>query len=821
MKISYNWLKLYLNIDLLPDKVAEYLTGCGLEVESMEPFFPVKGGLKGIVIGEVLTCVKHPDSDHLSLTTVDVGQEKPLSIVCGAPNVATGQKVPVALTGTTLYFADKPLKLQKTKIRGAVSEGMICAEDELGLGTSHDGIMVLDPATPVGTPAARYFNIEEDVVFTIGLTPNRSDATSHFGVARDLAAVINNSGRKHPSVSGRVNPVLPDVSNFRVQNHSRRIDVIIENQEGCPRYTALTVSGITVKESPAWIRDKLNAVGLRPINNVVDVTNFILMELGQPLHAFDCDRIIGDKVIVRNYPAGTKFITLDNVERELTGEDMMICNTVEPMVIGGVFGGLKSGVTQETTSVFLESACFDPRHIRKTARHHGLQTDASFRFERGTDYNITEYALKRAALLIQELAGGQISSEIVDVYPAPFPSREVLVSFVNMDRLIGKAIDRGVVKAILKDLGMDILRETESPACLQLSIPAFKSDVTREADVIEEILRVYGYNNIEIPHEVRASISHYRKPDPEKVQNSVSEFLSAQGFYEIMNNSLTRSAYYNNSSDFQPALSVRILNPVSRDLDVMRQSLLHGALESLVYNLNRKLSDLKLYEFGKTYTLSQGGIVPGYLEEQHLSLLITGKISSENWNNTDKPVDFYTLKGFIEALFCKMSINTRKLVIEPFQSSLFINGLRYSDGNNELLKMGLLSKSLLHSFDCKQEIYYAELNWDHLMALSVSETSCCELPRFPEVRRDLALLIDQSVTFSQIEKLSFRTEKKLLRRVGLFDVFEGDKIGAGKKSYALSFILQDEEKTLTDKEIDKAMERLIKVFITTFNARIR
>ncbi|HNX86810.1 MAG TPA: phenylalanine--tRNA ligase subunit beta [Bacteroidales bacterium] len=821
MKISYNWLKLYLDFDLPPDKVAEYLTGCGLEIEGIETFHSVKGGLQGVVTGEVLTCEKHPNSDHLSITTVDTGQEKPLSIVCGAPNVAVGQKVAVALIGTTLYLGDKPLTLQKTKIRGAVSEGMICAEDELGLGSSHNGIMVLDPSVKPGTPAASYFNVEEDVVFTIGLTPNRTDATSHFGVARDLAAVINNFGCNKLEETRELIPVPPDVSAFKILNNNRFIDVVIETPEGCPRYSGITVSGIKVKESPAWLRNKLNAIGLRPINNVVDVTNFILMEMGQPLHVFDCDQIIGDQIIIKNYPRGTRFTTLDHVERVLTGNEVMICNTVEPMVIGGVYGGLKSGVSMETTSVFIESACFNPRSIRKTARHHGLQTDASFRFERGTDYNLTLFALKRAALMIRELAGGEISSEIVDVYPTPVPPQEVTLSYGNMDRLIGKVLDRKVVKKILKEVGIILIRELTDPQGLLLSIPAFKTDVTREVDVIEEILRIYGYNNIEFPPDVRASLSFYAHPDPEKIRNSVSEFLSARGFHEIMNNSLTRSVNYENNPAFDLSRAVRIMNPVSRDLDVMRLSLLHGALESLVYNQNRKLYDLRFYEFGTVYALSDEGILPGYTEEQHFSLLLTGCRTTENWNTPEQPVDVFLLKEYVEALFKKISLDPDTFTMEPDHSGLFTNGIRYFD-REELGVMGQLHPDLLRSMDAKNQVFYAEFNWDRILErIPKHNARFRELPKFPEVRRDLALVLDQAITFMQLKTTAFATEKKLLRSIGLFDVYEGEQVGPGKKSYALKFILQDEEKTLTDKEIDKVMERLIKAFIHDFDARVR
>ena len=822
MKISYNWLKLYLDIDLPPDKVSELLTGCGLEVESIDSFQTVKGGLHGVIIGEVLTCVKHPGSDHLSLTTVDIGMETPLSIVCGASNVAAGQKVPVATIGTTLYFDDKPLTLKKTKIRGEVSEGMICAEDELGLGTSHAGIMVLPQETPVGTSAAHFFNIENDMVFTIGLTPNRTDATSHLGVARDLVAVINNYGQDHPVASARLSLKIPDVANFKVDNNHRHIDVIVENMTGCPRYTGITLTGITVKESPGWLKNKLTAIGLRPINNIVDVTNFILMELGQPLHAFDCDRITGGKVIVRNDPAGTKFITLDNIERTLTNEDMMICNTVEPMVIAGVYGGMKSGVSHETTRIFLESAYFDPIHIRKSARYHGLQTDASFRFERGADYNITEYALKRAALLIVELAGGSISSDIVDIYPNPFKDRSVDLSYYNLDRLIGKKLNRDVVKNILCDLGFVISQEVENGSGLRLIVPAFKADVTREADIIEEILRIYGYNNVESPVALRSSIFYSKKTDPEKIQNRISEYLSACGFHEILNNSLTKSVYYEENPAYEPGKSVKILNPISRDLDVLRQSLLHGALESLVLNQNRKQTDLKFFEFGTTYILSDDGIVPGYLETQHLSLAITGRKETENWNSQENTIDFFTLKGYMEAILRLMNIDGHIFTVEPVQSVVFSDGIRYSFDNKELLVMGPLQPSFLKSMDYKAPVFYAEMNWSYLLKIVPdSETRYKELPKFPEVRRDLALLIDKSVTFSQIEKLAFQTEKKLLRHVGLFDVYEGEKIEAGKQSYALSFILQDEDKTLTDNEIEKVMNRMIKAFEIVYNARIR
>ncbi len=824
MKISYNWLKQYHDLDLTPDKVAEMLTGCGLEVESQEPFQSVKGGLKGVFIGEVLTCDKHPNSDHLSLTTVNVGSGEPLKIVCGAANVAKGQRVAVATIGTTLYFQEKEITLQRTRIRGEISEGMICAEDELGLGTSHAGILVLEPGAPVGLPASEYFRIEDDVAFTIGLTPNRVDASSHLGVARDLVAVANNFGREQPLAAGGSQLLIPDVSQFRIDNDNKHIQVIIGEPEACPRYSGITVSGIHVTGSPDWLKNRLSCVGLRPINNIVDITNFILMELGQPLHAFDSDRIAGNKVIIRKYPKGTRFVTLDHVEHELSENDLMICNDEEPMCIAGVFGGVKSGVTDETTSVFLESAYFDPRHIRKTSRFHGLQTDASFRFERGTNCDITVYALKRAAMMIKEIAGGEISSEIVDVYPTILPPCIVELAWQNLDRLVGKVINREVVKKILTDLGIVILEEVGPETGLRMEIPAYKVDVTREADVIEEILRVYGYNNIEIHDEIRASISYTTNPDPEKIQNLVSDYLAANGFNEIMNNSLTRSAYYTGNDDFPVDRCVKMLNPISRDLDVMRQTLLYGAIESVVYNQNRKTSDLKMFEFGRVYATGTFNEDPlkGYHEEKHLALIMTGRSKSENWNASDRPVDFYDLKGYLEGVCKKLSVSHDRWKVQPFNSTQICDGLRYMIDDKNIFTIGSLAGSVLKAFDCRQPVFYAEVNWDLLFSLIPEKNLKYKgIPKFPEVRRDLALLVDKEVTFGQIEKLAFQTEKKLLKEIGLFDVYEGEKIASGKKSYALNLILQDEDKTLTDKEIEKSMEKLLRAMVTNFNAQLR
>ncbi len=830
MKISYNWLKQYHDLDLSPDKVTEMLTGCGLEVESQEPFQSVKGGLKGVVIGEVVTCEKHPNSDHLSITTVNVGGAEPLHIVCGAANVAKGQKVAVATLGTTLYFGDKELTLQKTRIRGELSEGMICAEDELGLGTSHAGIMVLDASAIVGMAASEYFSIEEDVTFTIGLTPNRADAASHAGVARDLVAVANNFGlNESPTLPGS-KLMMPDVSAFRIDSDSRHIGVIVEDAEACPRYSGITLAGVKVGESPDWLKNRLMAIGLRPINNIVDTTNYILMELGQPLHAFDADCITGGIVIVKKYPKGTKFTTLDNIERELSGNDLMICNAAEPMCIAGVFGGLKSGVTAATTSVFLESACFDPKHARKTSRFHGLQTDASFRFERGTNIDITVYALKRAALMIREIAGGEISSQIVDVYPTPVPPVKVELSYSNLDRLIGKSLNRLVVKNILKDLEIVVKSEIGPPentaevTGLRLEIPAFKVDVTREADVIEEILRVYGYNNIEIGTEVRSALSFTSGIDPEKVQNQVADYLSGNGFNEVMNNSLTKSTYYLDNRDFPFESCVKMLNPISRDLDVMRQTLLYGAAESIVYNQNRRYSDLKMFEFGRVYSLVTGSNdpVPGYHEEKHLMMLMTGRLQPENWNTTNKPVDLFELKGFLGAIFKKLSVARDGWSIDSYASGLITDGLVYRVAGKNLAVLGWFSSPVMKTYDIRQPVLYAEVNWDLLFSLiPVKNARYAEMPKFPEVRRDLALLVNQEITFDQIEKLSFQTEKKLLQKVGLFDVYEGEKIAPGKKSYAIKFLLQDKDKTLTDKEIEKVMDRIVKALATNLDAQLR
>ena len=823
MKISYKWLKTYLNIDITPERVAQLLTDCGLEVESLDKIESIKGGLQGVVVGEVMSCAKHPDADKLSITTVNVGNPELLHIVCGAPNVAALQKVLVATIGTIIYSGDESFTIKKSKIRGELSEGMICAEDELGLGTSHAGIMVLAADAVVGSKARDYFNIEDDYVFEIGLTPNRSDATSHIGVARDLSAVINNL---HESSTANTSLIYPSIEAFKQDNNSLPIDIIIEDSIACPRYTGVTISGVEVKDSPDWLKNKLNAIGLRSINNIVDISNFILFETGQPLHIFDADMITGNKVIVKKLPKGTKFITLDDAERELSGEDLMICNTVEGMCIAGVFGGAKSGVTAQTKNVFIESAYFDPTTIRKTSKLHGLKTDASFRYERGADPNITAYALKRAALLIKEVAGGAISSPVVDVYPAPITCKPIDIAYANVDKLIGKVIDRNIIKNILTSLEIEIQSATDNG--LSLLIPTNKVDVTREVDVIEEILRIYGYNNIEIGSELHSSLAFISKPDKEKVQNLISDYLTNNGFTEIMNNSLTSSDYLNRVSAYDAANNVKILNPLSKELDVMRQTLLFGGLETIIYNVNRKITDLKLYEFGNTYSFNQGqpadaNVTKKYSEEKHLAVFLTGKSQSEAWNTKQENVDFFTLKSYVYNVLKRLRIDVSKLTVNKTVLQYFSEGLDLSTNNNKtIVSFGNLNAKTLTAFDIKQAVFYADFNWNNIIKLlSAKEIEFVEIPKFPEVRRDLALLINKEIEFGEIVKIAYQVEKNILKKVNLFDIYEGDKLEAGKKSYAVSFILQDTEKTLNDKQIDGIMNRLIKTYIEKLGATLR
>lgn len=820
MKISYNWLKRYGNFNLPPEEIARLLTSCGLEVEDFEKSESVKGGLKGVTVGLVVECSKHPNADKLSVTRVDTGSGRLLSIVCGAPNVAAGQKVPVAIVGTVLYSGDKSFEIKEAKIRGEFSEGMICAEDELGLGTSHEGIMVLDPDARIGMPAAEYFNITEDYVFEIGLTPNRTDAMSHIGVARDLAAVLNRHD-KH----GNYRLQWPSVEDFRVDNHDLEIPVVVEDQDGCPRYSGITISGVTIEESPSWLKSLLSAAGVRPINNVVDVTNFIMLELGQPLHAFDAAMITGHKVVVRKAKNDEPFVTLDDVSRKLSSSDLMICNAIEGMCIAGVFGGAKSGVSGTTTDIFLESAHFNARSIRKTSRYHSLQTDSSFRFERGSDPNITVYALKRAAMLIKEVAGGKISSEIVDVYPKPVESIQIGVSWKNIDRLIGKAIDHEMIKSILVDLGINILSESQST--LSLAIPSFKTDVTREADIIEEILRIYGYDYIEMPGQLRSSLSFSNKPDPEKVRDLVSNLLSSRGFSEIMNNSLTRSKYAEESSWLDAANSVKLLNPLSADLNVMRQTLLFGGLEAIAYNQNRKTTDLRLFEFGRTYKYFSGKAVSGqnlspYDEHENLAIWISGRQDPESWRTSDEKADFFTLRATVHDVLLRLGLSIKQFEKSRFSDDLFEEGLAYAFRQEVIIKLGLLKKKELKKFDIRQDVYYADFDWGKIIALVASaKVSYKELPKFPEVRRDLALVVDKSVHYEELEKTAYQTEKKILRSVSLFDIYQGEKVGEGKKSYAMSFILRDDEKTLTDEIIEKTMDRIFRAIQEKFQATIR
>ncbi|RXP57040.1 phenylalanine--tRNA ligase subunit beta [Lutibacter sp. HS1-25] len=808
MKISYNWLKQFLKVDWEAEKIGELLTDLGLEVEGIETVESIKGSLKGIVVGKVLTCVQHPNADKLKITTVDIGSTEILQIVCGAPNVAVGQTVPVATIGTTLYD-DKgnSFVIKKGKIRGEESFGMICAEDELGLGTNHDGIMILDDELVAGTAVSKVFNIEKDEVFEIGLTPNRADAMSHLGTARDLrAGLIQNN------VSLEL--ISPSVSDFHVDERTLKFDVVVEDAEKAPRYAGLTISNITVKESPSWLQNRLKAIGLSPINNVVDVTNYVLHELGQPLHAFDASKVKGNKVIVKTLPAGTKFTTLDGVERSLHEEDLMICNGNEdPMCIAGVFGGIDSGVSANTTSIFLESAYFNPVAVRKTAKRHALNTDASFRFERGIDPNITEYALKRAANLILEVAGGKVTSEITDLYPSKIEDFQVFLSFQKMDRLIGSEIPRETVKNILASLDIKVNNVTESG--IGLTIPSYRVDVTREADVIEEILRVYGYNNVEFSHKLNTSIS-FSEFDIVKVENVAANQLVSQGFYETMANSLTKSDYVSLSEMLNEDQNVAMLNPLSNDLGVMRQSLLFSGLESVIYNINRKNGSLKLFEFGKTYHKFESG----YSEQKHLTLFVSGNRTKHNWNVAQKSSDFFYLKGTVVSLLNRLGIQNVKTT--PTKNDVFSEGITLSLGKIKLVDLGVVKRSILKEFGIKQEVLFADFNWENVLKVGgKSQIKIAELPKFPSVKRDFALLLDEQVTFNEIYNLAFQAEKNLLKDVDLFDVYEGDKLENGKKSYAVSFLLQDENKTLNDVQIDKIMQKLQQTFEKNVGATLR
>jgi len=817
MKISYNWLKDYLDIDIEPRKLTVILTGLGLEIEAMEEWESVKGGLKGVVIGKVLTCKKHPGADKLTVTTVDTGGAKPLNIVCGAPNVAPGQKVPVATAGTAVFNGEETFEIKNTKIRGEISEGMICAEDELGLGTSHEGIMVLDKDAIPGTPASEYFNIARDFIFEIGLTPNRIDSGSHFGVARDLAAYLNiNEGK---NVSAR----LPSVAAFKPDNNDNPYKIIIENSKDCPRYTGATISGVKIGESPEWLKNKLRAVGLNPINNVVDITNFVQHETGQPLHAFDADKIEGRKVIIKNLPDKTRFLTLDEEERSLSSKDLMICNAREGMCIAGVFGGIKSGVTTATKNIFLESAYFNPVAIRKTARRHGLNTDASFRFERGANPEITDWALKRALLMIKEIAGGKISSEIIDVYPEKINRKKIIVSFKNIDRLIGKKIDRKTIKKILPLLDIIILNEDGDK--MTLEIPSYRVDVQYEADVIEEILRIYGYNNVEISNHVNSTLYYSEKPDREKLVNIVSDMLTANGFSEIMCNSLNPASFYE-TEDFDREQLVMLANPLSSDLNAMRQSLLYGGLGSVSRNINRQNTDLRLYEFGYNYFLRKGKKpfpeVSDFEEKKSLDVFISWNTGPQRWNKKPEPTDFFHIKSYVEMILSRLGIEPGNLSSGESEERYFSESLTWSSNNRIIAEAGSVSKEYLAKFDIDQDVYYAHIDWDLLLKMiGDHKVSFTGLPKYPWVRRDLALLVDKGVKFGQIKEIAFRTEKNILRDVDLFDVYESDTLGRNKKSYAVSFILRDDLKTLTDENIDKIMNNLINAFEKEAGAKIR
>ena len=808
MKISYNWLKQFIKIDWTAEKTADLLTDLGLEVEGIDPYQSIKGGLEGVVVGEVLTCEQHPNADRLKVTTINIGADEPLKIVCGAPNVATGQKVPVATIGTTLYSAEgEAWTIKKGKIRGEESHGMICAEDELGLGQSHDGIMVLEKKVKVGTAAADIFDIENDQVFEIGLTPNRADAMSHLGTARDLKA-----GLLQQDINAEL--ITPSVSAFHVDNHTLKIDVEVKNKDLAPRYCGITITGLKVGESPAWLQHRLKAIGLFPINNIVDATNYVLHELGQPLHAFDAAKISGSKIEVKTLKAGTKFVTLDEVERELHEDDLMICDAEKPMCIAGVFGGIHSGVSETTTSIFLESAYFDPISIRKSAKRHGLNTDASFRFERGIDPNITEYALKRATLLIQELAGGEITSDVVDVYPVKIEDFQVRLSFENAENLIGEEIPREIIKRILTSLDIKVNNVTETG--LGLMVPAYRNDVQREADVIEEILRVYGYNNIKTTEKLNASISNSSRFDDYKVQNIIGNLLASQGFYEMMANSLTSPDYAQLSAQLKEDHDVVMLNPLSGDLSVMRQSMLFSGLEAIAHNINRKQNNLKLFEFGNTYHDYDGTRE----EYKHLTLLVTGNRNSDRWNSETKTSDFFYLKGMVSVILDRLGIS--RLKSSPFKNDTLSEGLILSLGKMKLVEFGIVKNPILKSFGISQDVLFADFNWDNILEVAKRNSiTFKDIPKYPKVRRDFALLIDNNVSFESIYTLAKQSEKKLLKEVNLFDVYQGSKLPKGKKSYAVSFTIQDENKTLTDKQIDKIMNKLQASFEKQLGAVLR
>ena len=807
MNISYNWLKDYLDFDLQPDEVAAALTSIGLETGGVEEVQTIKGGLEGLVIGEVLTCEEHPNSDHLHITTVNVGGAEPLQIVCGAPNVAAGQKVVVAVNGTKLYDGDECFTIKRSKIRGVESNGMICAEDEIGIGTDHAGIIVLPADAVVGTPAKEYYNVKSDYVLEVDITPNRVDATSHFGVARDLAAYLKQNGKP-------ANLKRPSVDAFKIDDEVPAIEVVVENKEACLRYSGITIKNVTVKESPEWLQNRLKVIGLRPINNVVDITNYILHGVGQPLHSFDADKIKGNKVVVRSATEGAKFVTLDGVERTLTDRDLMICNVEEPMCIAGVFGGLDSGVTEQTKNVFLESATFHPTWIRKTARRFGLNTDASFRYERGLDPNQTVEVMKRAALLIQEVAGGTITGAIQDIYPVPVAPYRVELTYDKVNTLIGKVIPVETVKSILESLEMKIVSETAEG--LVIDVPVYRIDVQRDVDVIEDILRIYGYNNVEFSDNVKSNLSYQTPTDRSyKLQNLISEQLCGCGFNEILNNSLTRSAYYDNLSTYPVSHCVMLMNPLSADLNCMRQTLLFGGLESVEHNAKRKNGNIRFFEFGNCYDYNidhkkEGETLAEFSEDYRLGLWVSGSRVDNNWAHQNEKSSVYELKAYVENILVRLGVNLQKVIFGNLANDIYSAGLSITTSSGRQLgTMGIVSPKICKELDIETDVYYAELSWTLLMKeIKKSKVTFSEISKFPAVKRDLALLLEKNVQFAEIEKIATESERKLLKDVALFDVYEGKNLPAGKKSYAVSFYLQDEGKTLNDKQIDAIMKKI-------------
>lgn len=807
MNISYNWLKDYLDFDLQPDEVAAALTSIGLETGGVEEVQTIKGGLEGLVIGEVLTCEEHPNSDHLHITTVNVGGAEPLQIVCGAPNVAAGQKVVVAVNGTKLYDGDECFTIKRSKIRGVESNGMICAEDEIGIGTDHAGIIVLPADAVVGTPAKEYYNVKSDYVLEVDITPNRVDATSHFGVARDLAAYLKQNGKP-------ANLKRPSVDAFKIDDEVPAIEVVVENKEACLRYSGITIKNVTVKESPEWLQNRLKVIGLRPINNVVDITNYILHGVGQPLHSFDADKIKGNKVVVRSATEGAKFVTLDGVERTLTDRDLMICNVEEPMCIAGVFGGLDSGVTEQTKNVFLESATFHPTWIRKTARRFGLNTDASFRYERGLDPNQTVEVMKRAALLIQEVAGGTITGAIQDIYPVPVAPYRVELTYDKVNTLIGKVIPVETVKSILESLEMKIVSETAEG--LVIDVPVYRIDVQRDVDVIEDILRIYGYNNVEFSDNVKSNLSYQTPTDRSyKLQNLISEQLCGCGFNEILNNSLTRSAYYDNLSTYPVSHCVMLMNPLSADLNCMRQTLLFGGLESVEHNAKRKNGNIRFFEFGNCYDYNidhkkEGETLAEFSEDYRLGLWVSGSRVDNNWAHPNEKSSVYELKAYVENILVRLGVNLQKVIFGNLANDIYSAGLSITTSSGRQLgTMGIVSPKICKELDIETDVYYAELSWTLLMKeIKKSKVTFSEISKFPAVKRDLALLLEKNIQFAEIEKIATESERKLLKDVALFDVYEGKNLPAGKKSYAVSFYLQDEGKTLNDKQIDAIMKKI-------------